>query len=393
MGDFDIFPWNENFNTNLEEVDQQHQVLVKLLNQLASHVAFKSEALTLKEIFSELMDYTVYHFQHEEAIWSEYLSGDPIEVAHRKMHKSFIDMVVDKSKKISSADQDAIIEELLSYLTRWLATHILETDRYMAAVVQFQRTGLSVEEAKKSATESLSGNTKALIELILSIYESLSTNTLKLMRELNTRKSREEQISRYAAQLEGVFMKVVGLATTMSEMRDPYTVGHEKRVAELAVAIAQEMGFDEHALEGIRVGASLHDVGKISIPAEILGKPVKLSAIEYAMIKTHPSAGYDILKDVGFPWPVDMVALQHHERFDGSGYPNGLRGNEIFIEARIVAVADVVEAMNSHRPYRPGMGINAAVEEILRGRGTLYDPDVVDVCIKLINEKGFKFEG
>lgn len=392
MSNFDIFPWNENFNTNLEEVDQQHQVLVKLLNQLASHVAFKSEALTLKEIFSELMDYTAYHFQHEETIWSEYLAGDPIEVAHRKMHRSFIDMVVDKSKKISSEDQDAIIEELLSYLTRWLATHILETDRYMAAVVQFQRSGLPVEDAKKAATESLSGNTKALIELILSIYESLSTNTLKLMRELNTRKSREEQISRYAAQLEGVFMKVVGLATTMSEMRDPYTVGHEHRVAELAVAIAREMGLDEHALEGIRVGASLHDVGKISIPAEILGKPVKLSPIEYAMIKTHSVAGYDILKDVGFPWPVDMIALQHHERLDGRGYPNGLRGNEICIGARIVAVADVVEAMNSHRPYRPGLGINAAVNEILAGRSTLYDPDVVDICVRLINEKGFKFQ-
>jgi hemerythrin-like metal-binding protein/putative nucleotidyltransferase with HDIG domain len=391
MGNFDIFPWNENFNTSLEEIDQQHQILVKLLNQLASHVAFKSEVESLEEIFRELTDYTTYHFQHEEAIWSKYLSGDPIEVAHKQMHKSFIDMVVDKSKNISSADQDAIIEELLSYLTRWLATHILETDRYMAAVVQYERAGLSIDEAKKSATASVSGNTKSLIDLILSIYESLSTNTLKLMRELNTRKSREEQISCYAAQLESVFMKVVGLATTMSEMRDPYTVGHEKRVANLAVAIAQEMGLVKHVIEGIRVGASLHDVGKISIPAEILGKPVKLSAIEYEMIKTHSAAGYDILKDVVFPWPVDKIALQHHERLDGSGYPNGLRGNEILLEARIVAVADVVEAMNSHRPYRPGLGINAALDEIMRGRGTLYDPDVVDVCIKLIKEKGFEF--
>lgn len=392
MNAIDIFPWNENFNTSLEEIDQQHRVLVRLLNELASHVAFKSDIGTLDDIFKRLADYTLFHFRHEESIWGEYLRDDPLEVAHKHMHQQFIEMVQDKRKRIDAtqvddATRDAIIEELLAYLTRWLTSHILESDRYMAFVVQFERSGLTIEDAKLAATERMSGNTKALIDLILSIYESLSANTLKLMREISVRKSREEQINRYAAQLEDVFMRVVGLATKMSELRDPYTVGHEKRVAELALAIGQKMNLDQRTLEGIRVGASLHDIGKISIPAEILGKPTKLSEIEYAIIKTHPTSGYDILKDVGFPWPVDQIALQHHERLDGSGYPNNLRGEEILIEARIVAVADVVEAMNSHRPYRLGLGIQAALDEIKRGRGTWYDPDVVDACVTVI-EKG-----
>ncbi|MFH2140631.1 MAG: bacteriohemerythrin [Pseudomonadota bacterium] len=392
MSSIDIFPWNENFNTGIPKIDEQHERLVGLLNQLASHVAFQSDIPTLEQIFDELADYAVYHFQTEESIWCESLSGDTLEVEHKRTHESFVSMIQEKRSQIAATDGEAIIEELLAYLTRWLATHILESDRYMAAVSLCRETGLSLDEAKRCAAERLGGNTKTLINLILSIYDSLSTNALSLMRELNMRKEREEKIRKYAQQLEEVFMKVVGLATTMSEMRDPYTVGHERRVAEIAVAIGREMGLDESQLEGIRIGASLHDLGKISIPAEILGKPGRLSDIEYSMIKSHPVSGYNILKDVGFPWPVDKIALQHHERMDGSGYPSGLKGDEILLEARIVAVADVVEAMHSHRPYRPGLGIAAALEEIRRGRGVAFDPAVVDSCLSIFNEKGFNLK-
>jgi putative nucleotidyltransferase with HDIG domain len=172
-------------------------------------------------------------------------------------------------------------------------------------------------------------------------------------------------------------------------MRDPYTAGHQRRVAEIAVAIGAELGFDAHRQEGLRVVGYLHDIGKITIPSEILSKPGKLSAIEFQLIQGHAQAGYDVLKGVAFPWPVAQVALQHHERMDGSGYPQGLKGDAILLEARIMAVADVVEAMSSHRPYRPGLGIDKTLAEIERGRGTAYEPLVVDACLKLFREKGY----
>ena len=176
---------------------------------------------------------------------------------------------------------------------------------------------------------------------------------------------------------------------TIGEMRDPNTAGHEKRVAKIAMAIGGELGLDAQRIEGLGVAGHLHDVGKVTIPAEILSKPGKLSAAEYQLIKGHAQASYDILKEVEFPWPVAQVALQHHERIDGSGYPQGLKGEAILFEARILAVADTLEAMSSHRPYRPGLGQDKALAEIERGRGTSYDAAVVDACLKLFREKGY----
>jgi len=176
------------------------------------------------------------------------------------------------------------------------------------------------------------------------------------------------------------------------EARDPYTAGHQLRVADLAVAIAREMGLDEKRIEGLRMGASIHDIGKIQLPAEILSKPGKLNDIEYNLVQGHAQVGYDILKDIAFPWPVADIAHQHHEHMDGSGYPQGLKGDEICIEARIVAVADAVEAISSHRPYRAALGIKAALDEIKQQRGTFYDPEAVDACLKLFAENRFRFE-
>jgi len=176
------------------------------------------------------------------------------------------------------------------------------------------------------------------------------------------------------------------VATTLSEMRDPYTAGHERRVGQIAVAIGAELGFDVRRQEGLRVAGYLHDIGKITIPSEILSKPGKLSPAEFQLIKGHSQASYDVLKAVEWPWPVAQVALQHHERMDGSGYPQGLKGEGILVEAQIMAVADVVEAMSSHRPYRPGLGIDNALAEIERGRGTSYDADTADACLRLFRE-------
>lgn len=187
--------------------------------------------------------------------------------------------------------------------------------------------------------------------------------------------------------LDGV-IEAIGRAT---ESRDPYTAGHQKLVTDLAVAIAGELGLGADVIAGIRAAGLLHDVGKLAIPAEILSKPSALSPMEMELMKGHPQAGYEILRTVEFPWPVSDIVLEHHERIDGTGYPRGLKGNAIRIEARVLAVADVVEAMASHRPYRPALGIDAAVNEILSGRGTAYDADAVDACVRLLREGRFTF--
>ena len=184
---------------------------------------------------------------------------------------------------------------------------------------------------------------------------------------------------------------VMALANTV-EIKDPYTAGHQRRVAQLSCAMAQELGWSADRVEGIKVLCFLHDMGKIAVPAEILNRPGKISPTEYGLIKVHPQVGYDILKDIDFPWPVAQGILQHHERLDGSGYPLGLSAGEITPEAKILAVADVVEAMASHRPYRPALGVDQALEEITRNKGRLYDPGVVDVCVHLFTEKDFRFD-
>ncbi len=202
---------------------------------------------------------------------------------------------------------------------------------------------------------------------------------------LRTRVEHEQHATILRQSLE---QSIQTIADTV-EARDPYTAGHQRRVGELATAIAREMGLPEEQVNAIHLAAIIHDLGKIKIPAEILNKPGKLSDLEYLMIKTHPQAAYDILKDVKFPWPIASIILQHHEKMDGSGYPQGLKGDAILLEARILTVADVVEAMSSHRPYRPGLGVEAALEEITRSRGTLFDPRVVDACVTLFRERGY----
>ena len=214
-----------------------------------------------------------------------------------------------------------------------------------------------------------------------------------LVQDLADREVAAQHIRRYTAQLENVFRQTVRLVTILVERRDPYTAGHEQRVGRLAVAIGTEMGLTDSVLQGLDVGGQLHDVGKMQVPVEILTKPGRLTDAEYALIKDHAQAGYDMLKDVDFPWPVALIAAQHHERLDGSGYPRGLKGDQIILEARIVAVADVVEAMALHRPYRFSDGLDVALREIERGRGSAFDADVVDACLRLFRQKGYVLDG
>jgi PAS domain S-box-containing protein/putative nucleotidyltransferase with HDIG domain len=205
---------------------------------------------------------------------------------------------------------------------------------------------------------------------------------------LRTRIDREHFVSQLQGSMEST---IQALASTV-DLRDPYTAGHQRRVAHLAAAIARAAGFTEERVQVIFLAGLIHDIGKIAIPAEILSKPGRLSETEMALARTHVTASYDILKNIDFPWPIARIVRQHHERMDGSGYPDGLKGNEILQEARILIVADVVEAMNTHRPYRPAHSIDEALEELQNGRGIVYDADIVDLCIKLFREEGYVLE-
>ena len=211
------------------------------------------------------------------------------------------------------------------------------------------------------------------------------------VQNINERKQAEQQIKQGYEKLQRTMDTTIYTISKIIETRDPYTAGHQNTVSQLAVAIAQEMKLSEDEIEGIRIAALVHDIGKINIPAEILSKPSKLNEMEFSLIRNHPKIGYDILRKIDFSWPVAQIVLQHHEKIDGSGYPQSLKGEKILLEAKIIGVADVVEAMSSHRPYRPALGIDKALEEISQNRGILYDPEVVDTCLKLFKEKGFKF--
>ena len=227
--------------------------------------------------------------------------------------------------------------------------------------------------------------------ILMSVANALRRRELEIANRAYS-EGLEQMVADRTSQLKKALDGIIQAVASIVEIKDPYTAGHQLRVAGLAFAIAREMGLSEDQAEGVRVAGTIHDLGKIVVPAEILSKPGQITEIEFGMIKAHPQTGHDILQDMEFPWPLAQIVLQHHERMDGSGYPQGLSGENTLLEARILAVADVVEAMASHRPYRPALGTDKALEEIQQNRGTLYDTEVVDACVKIFNEKGFKFE-
>ena len=215
---------------------------------------------------------------------------------------------------------------------------------------------------------------------------------LAIARDISGQKQAQKEAKQNTERLIGAMEHAIQAMTIVVEMRDPHTAGHQQRATQLACAIAKEIGLSEERIGGLRLAGLIHDIGKVRVPAEILMNPDGLSEPEFMMIKAHPRLGYEILRTIDFPWPVAQIVLQHHERMDGSGYPSGLSGEDIIMEARILAVSDVVDAMASHRPYRAALGINKALEEISQNKGVLYDSRVVDACLMLFRDKKFELE-
>ncbi|MCK9373269.1 MAG: PAS domain S-box protein [Sulfuricurvum sp.] len=307
----------------------------------------------------------------EEQYWIEHLSWGDNEEGQMPVGKAIRSAKVQLCRNIAHESES----------TRWREAALAHG--YLSSIA------LPLSHAGKTfgALNIYSSENKAFDEEEVRLLEELSNDLAYGIITLRTRVEHENHSIILQQSLE---QSIQTIAATV-EARDPYTAGHQRRVSELATAIAVEMGLPKEQVNGIHLASIIHDLGKIQIPSEILSKPGKLNTIEFMLIQTHPQAGYDILKEVTFPWPIARMILQHHEKLDGSGYPQGLVADQILLEAKIITVSDVVEAMSSHRPYRPALGINAALEEIKRGRGIVYDPSVVDACLHLFNEKGFRF--
>jgi PAS domain S-box-containing protein len=285
--------------------------------------------------------------------------------------------------------------EILGYSTEELIGRpildlVVEPDRPNIAAAMRQLLSGELKSAERNFGARRKDGTVADIgaHAILATLQGRKA-VLGIAQDIGERRKAQAEIERYIGRLEHAMQSTLTAVSLMVELRDPYTAGHERRVGELAAAIGTEMGLPDDTVKGLRLAGYVHDIGKISVPAEILSKPTRLTPIEFELIRGHSLSGYDILKGVDFPWPLAEVILQHHERLDGSGYPRQLRDGAIILEARIMAVADVVEAMSSHRPYRPGLGMDAALEEIARNGGTFYDPQVVAACLCLFRDKAY----
>lgn len=392
---FEVFPWNANFATGIALIDEQHRQLVHLINKLASQLSRGANELQLSEVFQELVAYADYHFKTEEQIWQPRFQDDPWYSGHKHAHDAFLPRALEIQHHLQDAAYDKVLEEVLKFLVNWLVFHILDNDRRMAKELQALDAGLDLPTAKTRADAEMTGLMQTFVETVLGMYESLTSRSLELIREKNERLKTEralveaEMQKQSMAKLLDSMQKTIEAMASTVEIRSPYTAGHQRRAARLAEAIAREMALPDDEVRGIFLAAMVHDIGDIQIPAEILTRPRGLSDLEREMVQAHPQAGYDILKGIDFSWPIAEMVYQHHERLDGSGYPRGLKGDEILMGARVIAVADVVEAMSSHRPYRASLGLDAALAELEAHRGQAYDPAAVDACIRLFRQQRF----
>ncbi len=269
----------------------------------------------------------------------------------------------------------------------------------ISRIPQFNRSGWAslFNQLKKGneieGEETFSNESKKAIVKIKGVpilEERIYSGSVLLLNDNTESILAEEKLRRSFRMLQKSTEDIIQAMSYTSEIRDPYTAGHQKKVCELAEAIGKEMNITEEQLQGVKFAAMIHDIGKISVPSDILSKPGKIGVTEFEVVKSHSQTGYELLDKINFPWPISDIVHQHHERLDGSGYPNGLKENDILLEAKIIAVADTVEAMTSHRPYRPALGIKIALEEITTNRGKYFDSNVVDACTSIF-DNGFQF--
>ncbi len=348
----------EAVNLKLMREKEHAEIRVKEVNCLfsISHMLNKPN-ITLNEILKKTVEIIPSAFRYPEAMCV----------------KIVLDSKVVCSKNCSEYKECSA--ELLEN-KRWILSHpIYLYDKYIGKIMVWHKNGN--DKVVSTFLKEEYGLVNAVAELLGSIVE---------------RKKSEDELVRSLNMLRNTMEGIIQAMVMTTEMRDPYTAGHQRRVAKLAVAIAEEMKIKEEDIAGIRMAAVIHDLGKIYVPAELLTKPGKITDLEFSIIKTHSQVGHDILKNIEFPWPLAKIIYQHHERVDGSGYPLGIKGEEILLPAKIIGVADTVEAMASHRPYRPALGVDQALAEIKKYSGIHYEKDIVDICVKLFKDKGFSFE-
>ncbi len=321
---------------------------------------------------------------------AEYIEETLVDIAFLRMNWRRAETLAGALAALDESLPDVVLLDLIlpdsSGLSTFTCLHAAHPDLPVIVLTVMGDEVLAVKAVREGAQDFLTKGRFDAVFLARRIRFAVERNRSERER---FRRRKEAFLREQNEKLRKALGATVQAIAAVVEIRDPYTAGHQKRVARLSRAIAREMGVDGEIMEGIRIAAEIHDLGKISVPAEILSKPTRLSESEFSLIKGHPEAGYDILKQIDFFWPVAEIVRQHHERPDGSGYPAGLKGEEIRMEARILSVADVVEAMASHRPYRPALGIETALAEIEKSRGILYDAAVADVCVRLFREKGF----
>jgi len=288
-----------------------------------------------------------------------------------------------KAAQLGGFSQEELME---TPFARYLATD------HVKVLEERREKGMSETSIQEASIKGKEGTT---VEVELNAGEITYRGTpasLVILRDVSERRRTEDELNKTLARLRKAMGATIQAMSLTIETRDPYTAGHQKRVSDLARAIATEMSLSPESIDAIRMAAAIHDIGKISIPAEILSKPGRISEFEYRLIQNHPQIGYEILRTIEFPWPIAEIVLEHHERINGSGYPAGLKGEAIHPIARILAVADVVEAMVSHRPYRSALTLGEAIHEITKNRGVLYDSDAVDACRRLFVEGRFVFK-
>ncbi|MFO7686863.1 MAG: HD-GYP domain-containing protein [Desulfobacterales bacterium] len=368
-----IAAWREKTNTIWYEYASQR--LADLLDCRLTEVA---------EVFRNcVIDRRIYRYQNAEAgISKEIKSREELSGAWRELREEG-----QKTGAIEAVYKIALRKGFAIWLKDQATIETLEADRICLSL------GLLTTVSKEmEAEDELKKHRDQLEAVVQARTAELTKLNEQLKLEIVERGLAEERLQQSYNRLQQNLDETVNAMSLTVEERDPYTAGHQRRTADLAMQLASQIGLSAHAVKGIHMAGLIHDIGKISIPAEILSKPGRLNAAEIQLIRRHPQAAYDILKKIDFPWPVDLIVLQHHERIDGSGYPQGLTGGETLIEARILCVADVVEAIASHRPYRPALGIDKALAEISANSGRLYEPHVVAACLRLLREESYQLK-